>query len=246
MKDHLKVNTSIRYVGFVLLILAIAFASLGAASPVNAKQESASQAAIAKYAAVQRSAALTDEEKIKAAIDAYFTTRYEGQKLLATQDFSPLIEDNTLAWVKKEKDKRDIELYVAALFDLRYKSYHYTLNYDAIEIQNNRAIVQLRESHDVVFDAIAPEISKLADLHHTFTLHNKSGVWLIYTDEYQDELSKTLDHISKAEIKQQVVEVIKFNAGHKGSRRACSPTIGLDCIFVQSLRCCKLCGCILE
>ena len=100
MKHNLKVNKSIRYAGFVLLILMIAFASLGAASPVNAKQESASQIAITKYAAAQRNPALTDEEKIKTAIDAYFTTRYEGQKPLAAQDFSTLTEDNTLDWVK--------------------------------------------------------------------------------------------------------------------------------------------------
>lgn len=149
---------------------------------------------------------MSDEEKIKATIDAYFTTRYEGQKLLAAQDFSPLLEDSTSAWVQKEKDKREIELYNAEAFDLKYLSYHYTLAYDSIDVKNNKATVQLRESHEVVFETIAPEISKMGDLQHIFTLHNKKDGWVIYKDEYQDELSQQLDYMSKEDIKKQVDE----------------------------------------
>ena len=72
-----------------------------------------SQAAIANYLAVQKNPDLNDEEKIKITIDTYFTLRYEGQKVVAAQDFSLLVEDNTLDWVKKEMDKREIELYIA-------------------------------------------------------------------------------------------------------------------------------------
>ncbi len=216
MKYNLKVNKSIRYAGFALLILAIAFASLGAASPANAKHGLASQAAIAKYATAQRNSALTDEEKVKAAIDAYFTTRYEGQKLLVAQDFSPLIEDNTLDWVKKEKDKRDIELYSAKLFDLKYVSYIYNLDYDTIEIKNNKATVQLRESHQVVFEATAPTISEMANLQHTITLHYKNGGWLIHKDEYQDELTQEMNQLTKADI----LKIVDKNYQDQQNRKA--------------------------
>ncbi|MBI2758752.1 MAG: amidase domain-containing protein [Chloroflexi bacterium] len=204
MKYNLKVNKSFRYAGFVLLILVIVLASLGATSPANAKQKSASQTAIANYVAAQHNPNLSDEEKIKATIDAYFITRYESQKLLETQDFSQVLEDDTLAWVKKEKDKREIELYVATLFDLKYVSYSYRLDYDSIEIKNNKAIVQLRESHEVVFDALAPDVSKLTNLEHVLTLHNKNDAWVIYQDEYQDELSQLLNNETKEKIKEQV------------------------------------------
>lgn len=204
MKHNLKVNKAIRYLEITLLISIIVFSSVAATVPAAISSKSISEVTISKYIDAQQNPVLSDEEKIKAAIDAYFTTRYEGQKLLAAQDFSPLLEDSTLAWVNKEKDKREIELYNASLFDLKYLSYIYTLNYDSIEIKNNKATVQLRENHAVVFESIAPDVSELFNLQHIFTLHNKKGEWVIYKDEYQDELSEELTQLNKEEIKKIV------------------------------------------
>jgi hypothetical protein len=204
MKYNSRTNKTAQYIGIVLLILVLAFTTIGATVQTNIEQKSVAQIAISNYLAAQQNSDLSDEEKIKAAIDAYFATRYEGQKLVETQDFSTLVEDDTSDWVKKEKDKREIELYIASLFDLGYQSYSYTLDYDSIEIKNNKAIVQVRESHDVVFNATAPEVSKLANLQHVITLHNKKDVWVIYKDEYQDELSQQLDNTTKEKIKEQV------------------------------------------
>lgn len=206
MKYNLRTNKTIQYVSITLLILVFAFASIGATPQTNIEHKSVTQIAISKYQMAQKNLAISNEEKIKTAIDAYFITRYEGQKLLQMEDFSPLLANNTQAWVKKEKDKRDVELYVAKLFNLKYASYKYTLDYDSIEVKKNKAIVQLRESHQVVFEAIAPEISKLSNLPHTLTLRYKKGAWVIYKDEYQDELSQNLDRTNKDKIKQQVDE----------------------------------------
>jgi len=89
-------------------------------------------------------------------------------------------------------------------FRPKVRSYNYTLDYDAIEIKNNKATVQLRESHQVVFEAIAPEVSVLANLQHTLTLRHEKGVWVIYKDEYKDELSQQLDHTTRADILEQI------------------------------------------
>lgn len=204
MKHNLKGSQVIRFLGTLLLTSVIMLLSVAASPAKTITSKSTSQVAISKYFAAQQNPNLTDEDKIKTAIAAYFTTRYEGQKLLTTQDFSPILEDNSLAWVQKEKDKREIELYNASLFDLKYQSYSYTLDYDTIDIRNKKATVQLHESHEVVFDAIAPEVSKLANLKHTITLHSKGGVWAIYQDEYEDELSQQLNHTTKANIKSQI------------------------------------------
>lgn len=178
MKHNMHVHKSINKVGSILLILIFAFASIGATSyradsQSHTERMSESQIAISRYQTAQQNANLSDEEKIKAAIDAYFTLRYEGQKLIEVQDFSSLVEDKRLGWVKKEKDKREIELYLATLFDLGYQSYTYKLDYDSVEIKNNKATVQVRESHQVIFAVIAPEISIMSNLQHTFTLRNK-------------------------------------------------------------------------
>lgn len=204
--------------GFVLLLIALTFTSIGASSPVQYGQISTTtQIAFSNYLATQQSEDLSDEEKIKAAIDAYFIARYEGQKVLEQQDFSPLLDDDTLDWVKKEKDKREIELYIATLFDLGYQNYSFTLDYDSIEIQKNKAVVELRQSHQVVYESIAPEISELANLPHTITLHNKDGIWVIYKDQYEDEYTKLLDTTPKENVKQQIDENYKNSQGNRST-----------------------------
>lgn len=206
MKHDSKVNKVIQHVGITLLLLAFVLTSVGAASAAQNQSKSVSEIAISKYLTAQQNPNLTDEDKIKAAIDAYFTTRYEEQKVLQAQDFSTMIEDNSLASVKKEKDKREIELYLASRFDLKYHSYKYTLDYDSLDIKDKKATIKLRESHQVIFNADTSQVSEMANLQHVFTLHSKNGLWLIYQDEYQDELSRGLNHLSKEDIKNQVDE----------------------------------------
>jgi hypothetical protein len=196
-------------------------------SPVAQGNTPQSQKALQKYQQAQADPNLSDEEKIKAAIDAYFTTRYEGQAVLARidistysdyarrveqvaaaaeQDFSLLVEAANADWLIKEKDLREIELYKAVIFDLGYKSYNFTIDYDSMEINGDNATVQLREGYDVVFNVIAPEVSSLANLKHTLALHRKKAGWLISNDESQSELSRRLEIVSKDEVIRQINE----------------------------------------
>jgi hypothetical protein len=94
----------------------------GDAPSLKVQQKTANEIIISKYQTAQRNPNLSDEEKIKVAIDAYFTIKYESQKFLEEQDFSLLLDDETLEWVKKEKDKREVELYLAELFDLNFST----------------------------------------------------------------------------------------------------------------------------
>ncbi len=165
------------------------------------------QEIISSYLEAQSNPRLTDEDKIKATIGAYFSLRYEGQKQLKTQDFSALLTDKTLKWVQKEKDKREIEIYVAATYRLNYVEYKYVIGYDSVEIKGNYATVQLRESHEVVFEAIAPEVSKLANLGHQFELKKIGQMWVISEDKYSDELSSLMASLDK----NHIIENIKSN-----------------------------------
>lgn len=162
-----------------------------------------SQAAIVKYLAAQRNPDLTDEERIKIAIDAYFTLRYEGRDSVAEQDFSSLLLDGTLAWVKTEKDRLEVERYIACMFDIGYQSYKFNLDYTSIKIKNGNAVVVLIESHEVVFNAIAPEVSGMGGLSHQITLSKQQHGWVIDKDEYRDEFSQ-LDYAHKENIKKQI------------------------------------------
>lgn len=199
MKHILHFNKAINNIRILLVFLVIVFITIGATAQTNVEQKSFSQIAVSHYQAAQQNSELSEEEKIKSLIDAYFTLRYEGQKLLEAQDFSVLVEDNALGWVKLEKDKRYIELYSATLYNTPYVSYSYSIDYDSIQIDKNLALVQLRESNEVV---TLPDLvtSKMGNLKHTFTLHNKNGEWKIYKDEYQDEISEGLKHQTKEEL----------------------------------------------
>lgn len=99
--------------------------------------------------------------------------------------------------MQKEKDKRDIELYIASTYRLNYVDYKYVLDYDSIEVQDTTADVHLRESHEVVFEATKPVVSKLANLKHIVTLHKTKTGWAILNDEYQDELSQAMAYATK-------------------------------------------------
>jgi len=44
--------------------------------------------------------------------------------------------------------------------------YHYVLDYDKVEIMGSTATVHLYESHEVVFEAMAPEVSEMGGLEH--------------------------------------------------------------------------------
>jgi len=152
----------------------------------------------------QTKAQLADEEKIKNVINAYFKLRYEGQKLLKAQDFSYLLADKNRNWVQAEKDKREIELYVASAYNLNYMSYQYTLDYESIQISLGQATVHLREGHEVVFAALAPEVSRMANLEHIITLTQTKNDWKILDDEYQDELTRLMAEKNKDVIIEQV------------------------------------------
>lgn len=224
----MKINNVVKHISISILltIMTVAFTSIGATPLSTTEQKSESQIAISNYLAAQQNPDLSDEEKIKAVIGAYFTVRYESHKLLKAQDFSIMLEDTSLDWVKKEKDKQDIELYIASLFDLSYQSYNFTIDYDSIIIEQNKANVQLRQSHQVVYEILAPEISELADLPHTITLYNKNGTWVINADTYQDEYTRLLDTTSKDMVKQQIDENYNISqevsAGISGSEEQAS------------------------
>ena len=200
-----KINKNILYVGTTILMLVFVFAFMAIVSPAQAAK-SVSEAAISHYLTAQVNPALGNEEKIKAAIDAYFTTRYEGQKTLDAQDYSILVSAKTVAqeWLHKEKDKQEIEIFQGKTFDLKYLDYKYTLNYENIEISGNTASVLLFENNEVIYSLSAPTVTRLANLRHALSLEFEDNIWKITNDDYRDELSQLMRDNSKLKIKQDI------------------------------------------
>ena len=161
------------------------------------------------YLAVQSNPNLTDEQKVVNTIDTYFKLRYEGQRLLQLQDFSWLVFDSPEArnWASKEQDKREVELFVASTYKLNYVKYDYSLDYESVEVKGGKASVRLQKSHSVIFEVIAPEISKLSGLEHVITLRKTNAGWVIVSDEYQDDLMRAM----KYETKEELIDHVRSN-----------------------------------
>lgn len=70
MDLNLIKNKVVQHANIALLILVLAFATIGAAPQTNMEEKSVSKIAISNYLTAQQNSDLTDEEKIKTAIDA--------------------------------------------------------------------------------------------------------------------------------------------------------------------------------
>ena len=86
-----KITQNSRWSMLVLVFFLVSFGATPFHYKDQANKDSVSFVAISNYLHAQRNPKITQEEKIKTAIDAYFALRYEGQKLMRQQDFSLLL-----------------------------------------------------------------------------------------------------------------------------------------------------------
>ncbi len=140
---------------------------------------------------------IDEQAEIKAVIDQYFKSRYEGQRLLVQQDFNCFTDGSPRAkqFVQKERDKREVELLQAELFGLNYQTYNYTLDFSRVEVDQEvkRASVTVLDGHDVVFAGHAPIVSKQRNVAHAIELRHDGADWRIVEDDYVDDIRRMID-----------------------------------------------------
>jgi len=145
---------------------------------------------------------LVEQEQIKDTVQDYFDMRYHYLSTLQHEDFDSLfakiVQGNS--FLGQEKEKMEIELYHAELYNLRYVEYKYSLDFRdvSIDIASQTATVSLFEGHDVVFEVSReiskdkPIISSMRNLHHRIGLQKYDGVWKIVSDNYADYLWRVI------------------------------------------------------
>lgn len=224
------------FISISMLLLIFVFATVTVTKAAASNQ---SPSGISEQLKVQSDSSLSERDQIKDTIETYFESRYRGQQLLEAQDFSFLVADDSDAkqWAQQEADKREIEIYLATLYRLNYVEYKYTLDYSEVRIDEKigQAVIKLRESHEVVFEAIAPEISKLANLEHIITLSKTDEGWVIVRDEYQDELTQLMAGESKEQIMERIRENYEAEAQKDQNRIAVSPAYGMEGRAIESV-----------
>lgn len=187
---------------FIRFLLVFTFTSIFPTFTVNAASEDGGKIVFSENLDLRQ----IDETGIKSVLYRYFDSRYQSQSSMIKKDFSADIMDTSLEWVERENDKREIELYIASLFNLNYTSYRFEIYIEHINVYDGEVEIYLSESHEVVFAASAPIVSSLSGLRHTITLSNGRGRWLINKDEYDDELSRQLKFMTISEIKKIINE----------------------------------------
>jgi hypothetical protein len=136
--------------------------------------------------------AQSEKDQIYKVVDDYFNARYLSFSTLKSEDISSFVSDNSdgKSFKQAEQNKLDIELHFRQVNKLRYLNYTYFLenqivNFDPIL---RTAEISLDEGFDVVFEAIAPTVSKMRGLHHVIKLQKTGNTWKIVSDQYHDDL----------------------------------------------------------
>lgn len=147
----------------------------------------------ASYAQVE-AANLGEYQDVEKALYDYFDTKYRLFLDGSSIDELSLFESIESGKRFPEVSKLHVELEHADLYDLRYKSYTFWLNIESVDNSNNgdEVNVILKESHEVIFNATAPVVSKMWDLIHNITLRQRDQRWIVTYDNYEDYLWKVL------------------------------------------------------
>ena len=111
-----------------------------------------------------------------------------------------LEQDDAQKWYALEKERDEVLKLQAKLFKLNYQSYSYSLSYESINFTSEKeALVTLFESHDVIFEGSAPEVSKMANLKHNITLRKTGKGWGIVNDNYNDDRLPSIKNFAEKE-----------------------------------------------
>ncbi len=112
--------------------------------------------------------------------------------------------------MQKEFDKLDLEVYKASVFQLKYQSYQYFLDFTDIKIDSsiNTATVGLTEGCDIVFEVSSPSVSQMRGQKHIIQLQKESGVWKIVADGYEDYLWRLIkgSKLSYSDLRKGITE----------------------------------------
>jgi hypothetical protein len=174
-----------------------------------------------------------DTQQIKKIIDSYFDARGKSFNNLKLEDFDALIFASTSNSVMQtELEKLDLEIYHADLFQLRYQTYKYYLDFESIEfnLTTDIATINIIEGRDVVFEISAPTISKFRNVHHTILLKKENGDWKITSDQYEDFLWRILKspNLSISTLRNSLPEAKKNLAAQSGKGIQSSPMTPQD------------------
>jgi hypothetical protein len=154
-----------------------------------------------------------EQEEIKNVVYAYFDTRYHALSVSDLEGFKKdgfgdlmSIEQEAQVFLSEELGKLAVEIRHAELNHLRYADYRYFLDFRSITVDATAqtATISASEENEVVYEASMeanpqdPIVSHQYNIIHTIVLRKEGGKWRIVSDEYNDNLWKTLRQDGKS------------------------------------------------
>jgi len=158
-----------------------------------------------------------DRQEIKRVINVYFEARYQSIKNLQIGNFDALIIHNTDNL--KELDKLDLTIYQNEVYQLRYQTYVYYLDFSEIifDSSGSTANVNVTEGSDVIYENSSPKPTKLRGIQQALSLQKLNGNWKISSDKYEDEFWRMIKNINltNAELRTKIEKTATLYASIK-------------------------------
>jgi phosphate transport system substrate-binding protein len=130
------------------------------------------------------------EIEAEQALKAYFDMKYE---ILSSLTYDPKIEKLLDPFTLSSPDalseadvlSTTVKYRKAQLNDLRYDRYKYSLQFENVRIDSNKATAIFTEDYELYFKC-APTVRSKASVAHIALLEKRDGGWLLVKDDYTD------------------------------------------------------------
>lgn len=144
------------------------------------------------YLAAQSSPSLSDAEKVRAAVDVYFTLKYESRARETALNLAIVVDTTS----RSGRTLHDYELgrlhYSIACYQATgtlVSEYFYRPEYQSLDIQNHTATVRIRPWVDLIYADDRGRPAEGGGEPHTVTLTRGKSGWRIIGDQYRDEFT---------------------------------------------------------
>jgi hypothetical protein len=143
------------------------------------------------------------EDLIKQEIKSYFNVKYEILGKLKYDDkienFFNLNNKHAKDFFLKEKNLLDINIEhrKMQISDLRYNKYEIDLLFNSISVNDNTALVELKENTLLYFNCAKGTETTIAGLPHQISMEMINNNWFIVDDKYPDESKELAEEIEK-------------------------------------------------
>jgi hypothetical protein len=144
----------------------------------------------AAYRAVQADPDLTEETRVRAAVDTYFELKYESRIRGEALELSTVIDTASRAG----KALRDYELgrlqyslRAWQSYGLVFKDYNYRPVYECIDVRGRTARVIIRPWADLTYADVPDQPGTSGGEQHEITLTRSTDGWKVVSDVYDDD-----------------------------------------------------------